>query len=104
MKKFAFKMKLKPGFKEEYRRRHNELWPEVVKLLKDNGISDYNIFFDEETHSLFAVEKIDDSITWNDLSNEPAIKKWWGHLADIMDVNPDNSPVISKLEMVFHLE
>jgi len=58
MKKIAFKMKLKPGFKEEYRRRHNELWPEVVNLLKDNGISDYSIFFDEETNSLFAVEKL----------------------------------------------
>jgi L-rhamnose mutarotase len=104
MKQLAFKMKLKPGFEEEYRRRHNELWPEVKKLLKANGISDYSIFFDEETNSLFAVEKIDDRIAWKDLSNEPVIKKWWEHLADIMDVNPDNSPVISKLEMVFHLE
>lgn len=104
MKKIAFKMKLKPGFKEEYRRRHNELWPDVKKLLRDNGISDYSIFFDEETNSLFAVEKIDESIAWKDLSNEPVIKAWWAHLADIMDVNPDNSPIISKLEMVFHLE
>jgi L-rhamnose mutarotase len=104
MKKIAFKMKLKPGFKEEYRRRHNELWPEVKKLLRKNGISDYSIFFDEETNSLFAVEKIDEGVAWKDLSNEPVIKEWWDHLADIMDVNPDNSPVISKLEMVFHLE
>jgi L-rhamnose mutarotase len=104
MKKVAFKMKLKPGFKEEYRRRHNALWPEVKKLLMENGISDYSIFFDEETNSLFAVEKIDDSVEGKNLRNEPAIKKWWDHLADIMEVNPDNSPVISKLEMVFHLE
>ena len=61
-------------------------------------------FFDEETDTLFAVEKIDECIAWKDLSNEPAIKKWWDHLADIMEVNPDNSPVITKLEMVFHLD
>lgn len=104
MRKIAFKMKLKPGFKDEYRRRHNELWPEVKNLLTDNGISDYSIFWDEETNSLFAVEKIDDSIAWKDLSAEQAVKNWWDHLADIMEVNPDNSPVISKLEMVFHLD
>lgn len=97
-------MKLKPGFKGEYRRRHNQLWPEVEKLLKANGINDYSIFFDEETNNLFAVEKIDESVTWKDLSNEPTIKDWWKYLADIMEVNPDNSPVIAKLEMIFHLE
>jgi L-rhamnose mutarotase len=104
MKKFAFKMKLKPGFKDEYRRRHNELWPEVEILLRNNGISDYSIYFDEETNSLFAVEKIDDRVARKDLSAESVIKKWWAHLADITEVNPDNSPIISKLEMVFHLE
>jgi len=97
-------MKLKPGFKEEYMRRHNELWPEVKELLKANGISDYSIFFDEETNSLFAVEKIDESVARKDLSKEEAIKNWWEHLADIMEVNPDNSPIISKLEIVFNLE
>jgi len=97
-------MKLKPGFKEEYRRRHNELWPEVENLLRQNKISDYSIFFDHETDILFAVEKIDESSVRKDLSKEPAIQRWWEHLADIMEVNPDNSPIISKLEMVFHLE
>lgn len=104
MEKIAFKMKLKPGFKNEYRERHNKLWPEIKELLKENGISDYSIFFDEETNSLFAVEKIDDRTALKDLSSEPAIRKWWDSLADIMDVNADNSPVISKLEMVFHLD
>jgi L-rhamnose mutarotase len=104
MKKVAFKMKLKPGFKEEYRRRHNELWPEVKELLKANGISDYSIFFDEETNQLFAVEKIDDSVARKDLGKDQVIKNWWDYLADIMEVKPDNSPVIAKLEMIFHLE
>jgi L-rhamnose mutarotase len=76
---------------------------EVKELLSASGISDYSIFFDEQTNSLFAIEKIDEAVKWKDLSKEPTIIKWWDHLADIMDVNPDNSPVISKLEMVFHL-
>jgi L-rhamnose mutarotase len=104
MERFAFKMKLKPGCKDEYRERHSKLWPEVQQLLKENGISDYSIFYDEETESLFAIEKIEDQTKLKHLGSNTIIQKWWDYLADIMDVNPDNSPVISKLEMVFHLD
>jgi L-rhamnose mutarotase len=45
MKKHAFKMKLLPGFKEEYQKRHEAIWPELKKLLHDMGIRDYAIFF-----------------------------------------------------------
>ena len=54
MKRSAFKMFLKPGFEEEYEKRHNALWPE---LLKESGVSDYSIFWDKETNILFAVQK-----------------------------------------------
>jgi L-rhamnose mutarotase len=46
-KRFGFKMKLYPGRKEEYRKRHNEIWPELVKLLKDEGVGNYSIFLYE---------------------------------------------------------
>ena len=59
MKREAFKMYLKPGFEREYQKRHNEIWPELVKLLKANGVSDYSIFWDKETNVLYAVQKND---------------------------------------------
>ena len=104
MEKIAFKMKLKPGFKDEYKKRHDEIWPDLQLLLKENGISDYSIFFDEETHILFAVQKLNGEISSQDLSNAAVLKKWWDYMADIMDVNEDNSPVAVSLEKVFHLE
>ena len=104
MEKIAFKMKLKPGFKDEYRKRHNEIWPELQLLLKENGVSDYSIFFDEETNILFAVQKLNGEISSQNLGNNYIVKKWWDYMADIMDVNEDNSPVVVNLEKVFHLE
>lgn len=104
MEKIAFKMKLKPGFKDEYRKRHNEIWPELQLLLKENGVSDYSIFFDEETNILFAVQKLNSEISSQNLGNNYIVKKWWDYMADIMDVNEDNSPVVINLEKVFHLE
>ncbi len=104
MKTIAFKMLLNEGQKQEYKKRHDEIWPELESLLKQTGISDYSIFLDEETNILFAVQKVSDSGDTKDLANEPIIKKWWDHMADIMKVNPDNSPVVKELERVFYME
>ncbi|MBL7112001.1 MAG: L-rhamnose mutarotase [Bacteroidales bacterium] len=105
MKRVAFKMKLFPGKKDDYIKRHDEIWPELKQLLKDNGISDYTIFLDEETNILFAVQKVDEnSGSSQDLGNNPIVKKWWAQNIDIMETNPDNSPVSMPLTEVFYME
>jgi L-rhamnose mutarotase len=104
MKRFGFKMKLFPGFIEEYRKRHSEIWPELVTMLKDQGIGNYSIFFDEETNILFAYQEQSGGSSSQDLGAEEIVKKWWKYMADIMETNPDNSPVSVPLEQVFFLE
>ena len=104
MSKLAFKMKLKPGFKDEYKKRHDEIWPELKGLLKQNGISDYTIFLDEETNILFAVQQQDGNQSSQDLGKTEIVQKWWAYMADIMDSNPDNSPVSAPLQEVFHMD
>jgi L-rhamnose mutarotase len=103
-KRSAFKMKLNPGFREEYRKRHNEIWPELVKLLKNEGIGNYSIFLDEETNTLFAYQEQSGSSSSQDLGQTEIVKKWWKYMADIMETNPDNSPVSIPLEQVFFME
>ncbi|AXP80154.1 L-rhamnose mutarotase [Mariniflexile rhizosphaerae] len=103
-KRNAFKMKLKPGFEAEYKKRHDDIWPELSELLSETGIQDYSIFLDEETLTLFAVQKISKDFDEAYLPNHPIVKKWWAYMADIMDTNPDNSPVSKPLKEVFHLD
>ncbi len=103
MQRLAFKMKLNPDQKEVYIKRHNELWPDLKKLLKDSGISEYSIFFDEETHTLFAFQKVSGKGGSQELASNEIVKKWWKFMADIMEVNPDNSPVSIPLEEVFYM-
>lgn len=100
----AFKMKLKPGFEAEYQRRHDEIWPELSSALRDAGISDYSIFLDQETLTLFGVQKLSDTNTASELPTLPVMRKWWDYMADIMDSNPDHSPVAVPLREVFHLD
>ena len=104
MKRISFKMKLKPGKKEEYKKRHDAIWPELKVLIQSAGVYDYSIFLDEETNILFAVQKQTGDQTSQDLGENPVVKKWWAYMADIMETNPDNSPVSVELKEVFYME
>ena len=97
-------MKLKPGYESEYKKRHDDIWPELAKELSDAGVSDYSIFLDEETLALFAVQKLTDDNSSDDLPQTEIVKKWWAYMADIMETNPDNSPACITLKEVFHLD
>jgi L-rhamnose mutarotase len=104
MLRHAFKMKLKPGMAAEYKKRHDEIWPQLATELQAAGITDYSIFLDEETHTLFAVQKLSHSNTAVQLTNSPVVRKWWDYMAPLMEVHPDNSPVTKPLHEVFHLD
>ena len=95
MKREAFKMYLKPGCEAEYEKRHAAIWPELKALLSKNGVSDYSIYWDKETNILFAFQKTEGEAGSQDLGNTEIVQKWWDYMADIMEVNPDNSPAVS---------
>jgi L-rhamnose mutarotase len=97
-------MKLKSGFKQEYIKRHKKIWPEIVELIKKAGVGDYSIFLDEETNILFGVQKQSGGISSQELGHVEIQQKWWDYMSDIMEVNPDNSPVTTFLEEVFYLK
>ncbi len=103
MQRNAFKMKLKPGFEAEYQLRHDAIWPELSQALTAAGVSDYSIFLDRETLTLFAVQKLADGHIADLLPGQPVVRRWWDHMADLMEVNPDHSPVCTPLPEVFHL-
>jgi L-rhamnose mutarotase len=103
MQRYAFKMYLNPGMKAEYRKRHDEIWPELVMLLRDTGIANYSIHLDEETHTLVGYLERGDRHTMTDLPRHPVMRRWWAHMGDIMRTNPDGSPVAIPLEEVFYM-
>lgn len=103
MEKYAFKMRLHSGARDEYIRRHDEIWPELVALLKAAGVSDYSIHLDEETDTLFGVLWRTDDHGMDDLPNHEIMKRWWAHMADIMETHDDNAPVATPLVPVFHM-
>lgn len=100
----AFKMHLFQGQEKEYQRRHNELWPEMKEMIHQYGGKDYSIFWDRETNDLFGVITVEDENLWNQSAETAICQKWWAYMKDIMETNPDNSPVSKDLVPVFHLD
>ena len=104
MPRLAFKMFLHAGQAEEYRRRHDEIWPELKALLRQSGIGNYSIHLDADTHTLFAYLEHGEQHSLDALPADPVMRRWWAHMADIMAANPDGSPVTAPLIEMFHLE
>ena len=100
----AFRMKLYENEIEEYKKRHNPIWKDLESILKNQGVHNYSIFFDEETHLLFGYAEIESEIKWEAIAGSEVCKKWWKYMADIMETNEDNSPVTVALEEVFYLD
>lgn len=103
MKRVAFRMQLNPGQEAEYKRRHDDIWPELAALLKETGVKDYSIFLDDKSGSLFGVLTIDDPTKLDALPSLPVMQRWWKYMSDIMETNPDHSPQSIPLKEVFYL-
>ena len=100
----GFKMKLFEGKAEEYEKRHNELWPEMIEMIHEHGGKNYTIFWDKETDTLFGYLEIEDEEKWSKSADTAINRKWWDFMAPVMETNPDNSPVCIDLKNVFHLD
>jgi L-rhamnose mutarotase len=103
MEEIAFTMRLKPGVEAEYKRRHDEIWPELSTALREAGILAYAIYLDPASRTLFAVQQRTETHTVDQLPGLPVMQRWWDYMADLMDTNPDNSPVVQPLDCVYRM-
>jgi L-rhamnose mutarotase len=101
--RIAFRMKVHPGKVAEYKKRHDEIWPELAEALRKAGASDYSIWHDPETDYLFATLVRSDDHTMADLPKTDVNRRWWAFMEDIMDYNDDGTPTVVELNRVFLL-
>ncbi len=105
MEKYAWKAKIIEGKQEEYRKRHNEIWPEMVKVLKDAGISNYTIWMSGD--EVFGYYECGKGVEYaaEVQKNSPIVDKWNEYMKDVMIMEMD--PVTGAqplLKKVFELK
>ena len=101
--KFAFTMRLNPGMQEEYKRRHDAIWPDLSQAITSAGVRDYSIHLDLETNILFAVMWRRTDHDLEALAMSDIMQKWWAFMADIMQTHSNNEPITRSLETVFQM-
>ena len=104
MRRHAWAMRIKPGREAEYKKRHDEIWPELKDELRKAGVSDYTIYLDSKTNTLFAYQYLSDDAANDLLPQKEIVKKWWHMMKDVMETNPDESPVSDELTEMFHMD
>ena len=88
MERFAWKGRIKPGMQSEYKRRHDEIWPEMVELLKSAGIGNYTIWSDGDV--LFGYYECDSILEAAKVQSESkVVKKWDEYMKDVMVMDKD---------------
>lgn len=98
----AWVMKLKPGEAAAYKRKHDEIWPEMVALLKSQGVHNYSIY--RHGLLLFAyLEKPDGTPAQTEAVNE-VVKRWQAFMQPHMETHEDNRPVVEPVELMFRLD
>jgi len=99
-----FVMQLNRGAEVEYQQRHSPIWKELEDVLHTHGVHNYSIALHLDTRQLFAYAEIEDEARWNAIAQTPTCRRWWEHMADLMEVNEDRSPIAIGLQEMFHLD
>ena len=99
----AWVMKLKAGNEALYKKRHDELWPEMRNLMEQGSVLSFSIY--RYGLLLFAYQALSDDNASVPGSGTPEIVwRWWESMAPLMETNSDFSPVEEPLEEMFHFE
>ncbi len=103
MQRVAFTMRIRPGTQEEYRRRHQAVWPELLADLTAAGCRNYSIYLRGE--DLFAYMEVEDfSAYLQKMAASEASRRWEEQMSDILIRDLDSATGFPPtLEEVFHL-
>ena len=106
MKRYAFIFKIRPELKKEYQKAHDEIWPDLAKVIKDSGIQNYSIFFRKDG-TLFAYLESEDPEKSFEYIFKQDVNERWQNAMNKYFVKEDTSllgPEMEEIEEVFHLD
>jgi L-rhamnose mutarotase len=104
MERIAFTMRVKSGQEEEYRRRHEAVWPAMLQALQSAGCRNYSIYM--KGQDLFAYMEVEDFEAFlKHMAANPESDRWEAHMAGIMErgILPETG-FHERLVEVFHLD
>jgi len=105
VERFAWKAVIREGKLEEYKKRHDEIWPEMKQVLKDAGICNYSIWnIGNEVFGYFECEK-GVAFAEKHQAGSPIVDRWNEYMKDVMTMVMDQiTGAQPKMREVFYLK
>lgn len=100
----AFRMTLVDGQIELYRKRHDEIWPELEAALRRAGVLEYRIFNEPGSSDLFAVMRRKKAHGLDALAASTIMRRWWDMMADVTTTGPDGIPIQRELRQAYNMK
>jgi L-rhamnose mutarotase len=79
-RRYAFMLRLRPGSAEAYEQAHRAVWPEMLQMLKNAGISEYSIYRRGDL-LILALRADDFEATWSRIDKHPVNLRWQAAMA-----------------------
>ena len=104
MDKHTWLAKLKPNMLEEYKRQHDEIWPEMVEVLKSAGIKNYTIW--NSGDMLFGYYECEFGYPYAQKVQDESevVKRWNVVMSPIMEFVKDENGDVLNFDCVFVLD
>lgn len=105
MQRVAFKLKVRPEMLEEYKRRHREVWPEMLQALRETGWHNYSLFMEPDGTLFGYLETPDFERARTEMEKREVNARWQREMAPFFESltgRPDEA--MAPLEEVFHLD
>lgn len=103
MERFAWKARVLPGKLDEYIRRHDEIWPEMTKVLNDAGIRNYTIWTTgEELFGYYECDSVEHAAKVQ--ATSPVVDKWNAYMKEVMvmEIDPATGTAVQLKQVFFH--
>ena len=100
----SFRMTLKEGKLDEYKKKHDNVWPEITEVLTNAGVTNYSIYYHEKDNTLIEYMELKENNTFDKLEDLDILKKWNVYMKDLLVTisEDDATPGVNELAEVFH--
>lgn len=104
MERICFTFELHPGMEAEYKRRHDEIWPELVEAIQEAGIRNYTLFRRDTSVIAYAECHPDAATAFGKVGATDVNARWAAWFEDVILRLTDDAGELMRADEVWHLD
>jgi L-rhamnose mutarotase len=104
MERVCFTFEIRPGMADEYKRRHDEIWPELVEAIQDAGLRNYSLFRRGQQVIAYVECHPDAATAFAKIGAADVNRRWAEWFQDVIVALTDDDGNLFRADEVWHLD